>query len=496
MRNGPFVQAPARVEVRLGRKVKRLGICDNALMGRSGAVVLIGLSILWTLPISGQTATDVAAALSRGELRQAVQLADSILREHPADVQVWTLRGVALARGRQDLESLASFNHALDVSPNYMPALQGAAQLAYARHERSASQFLKRIVDLDGKNMTAHAMLAGLAAESGDCPVAINEFREARSVVQTNADALMQYGDCELAEHQVKNAIETFRQILSLRPDEPSAKYKLAVALGDTTEALDLLKTLPANSQVLNLLAEYYAKRKDPESAVAALRQAIRLAPKDEQNYIDLGRIYIEQREPQQALQVENQALGEVPPSARLYVIRGAAYIWLNDSKHAEQDFAKADELEPEKLYGSVGMSMLFRQDQQLPEAIRILRQKLSERPSDATLNYLLADTLIRTGAEPGQPAFKEAVSLLNKTLLVEPGFQKAHVLLGKLYLRESRLEDAAKQLREAIRIDPHDRSAIYQLMLLFRRNGNTAEAGALAAKLKDLVVADEKLIR
>jgi Flp pilus assembly protein TadD len=87
-------------------------------------------------------------------------------------------------------------------------------------------------------------------------------------------------------------------------------------------------------------------------------------------------------------------------------------------------------------------------------------------------------------------------VSLLNKTLLLEPGFQKAHVLLGKLYLRESRLEDAAKQLREAIRIDPHDRSAIYQLMLLFRRNGNTAEAGALAAKLKDLVVADEKLIR
>jgi len=465
-------------------------------MGRSGAVVLIGFSILWTLPVSSKTATDVAAALSHGEFQQAVQLADSILRERPRDAQVWTLRGVAFAQWGRQSESLASFNRALAVSPNYMPALQGAAQLTYARHERSASQFLQRIVDIDPKNATAHAMLAGLAAESQNCPVAIKEFRDAVSVVQTNADALMQYGDCELAEHQVQNAIETFRQILKLRPDESSAKYKLAVALGDTAEALNLLKTLPPNSRVLNLIAEYHARRKDPESAVIALRQAIRLAPKDEQNYIDLGRIYIEQREPQKAVQIESQAMHEVPPSAGLYVIRGAAYIWLNDSERAEQDFAKADELEPEKLYGSVGLSMLFRQDQQLPAAIRILREKLTERPSDATLNYLLADTLIRTGAEPGQPAFNEAVSLLNKTLLLEPGFQKAHISLGKLYLRASRLEDASKQLREAIRIDPRDRSAIYQLMLLFRRNGNTAEAAVLATKLKDLVVADEQRIQ
>ncbi len=442
-----------------------------------------------------QTPTEVAGALAQGQVEHAIELADAALKERPHDPQMWTLRGAALARFREASKSLASFEQALANSPNYLPALQGAAQESYQLHSPEATGFLQRIIASDPTNQTAHAMLGGLAAESHDCRNAIKEFGEASSVIEGNADALMQYGSCQLSEGYAQEATKTLGRLIQLRPDDLSARYKLAVSLGGlhrTAEALALLKTLPPNSEVLNLSAEYYEREKDPKSAETALRQAIKAAPSEEQNYVDLGRLYIELRQPEKAVEVESEALNHIQSSARLYTMRGAAYTWLNDPEEAARDFERAEQLEPDQLYGSIGLSMLRRQDQRLPEAISILRSKVAERPNDATLNYLLADTMIRTGAAPGQALFEEAVSLFKKALLLQPGFQKARVSLGKAYLRAAKPADAEREFREAVRTDPRDRSALTQLVLLLRRNGKAEEAGMWAAKLKELVITAE----
>jgi tetratricopeptide (TPR) repeat protein len=413
----------------------------------------------------GQTAADIGKAFAQGQFQQAVQLADAILKQQPDDAQLWTLRGAALSQLGHPKEGLASFEKALAISPRYLPAIQGAA--------------------------TSHAMLGAMAAEGHNCPQAVEEFAKASSAMENNPDALMQYGTCQLSDGQAASAAATFQRLLSLRPDDPSAKYKLAVSLGsagNTAEALGLLKTLPPNSKVLHLSADYYEKQNDPVSAIGALRQAVALAPDEEQNYVELGQLYIEQREPEGAVEVANQGLRHLPGSARLYTIRGAGYTWLNEPERAAADFDRAERLEPDQLYGAIGLTMLLRQDQQLPEAIRILRQKLSERPNDATLNYLLADTLIRTRVEPGQPGFDEAVSLLRKAVALQPQFDKARITLGKAYLQASRPHEAEEQFREAVRRNPHDRSALMQLVLLLRRNGKKEEAALWSAKLKELV--------
>ncbi len=466
-------------------------------MSRPGLPLLLTLLLLSLGRSSpAQTPADLAAALSNGDLQHAVSLADNILKQHPNDPQIWTLRAVALERLKQPSESLSSFRHALDVSPNYLPALEGAAQLAYSQHDPSASKFLHRILANDSKNAVAHAMLGVLAAESHDCPAALNEFAEAGPFLAAHPDTLVPLGNCQLIENRPAQAVDTFRRIVAARPNDASARYKLALSLrgaGKMSDAITELKTLPPDSKVLDLLADCYVHQQNPDLAMAALRQAIQISPKDEQNYVDLGQLYIERKQPGYALELENQGLRYLPQSARLYTLRGAAYTWLNESEHAARDFEKADQLEPEQLYGSVGLSMLLRQNQNLPQAIEILRAKLAERPSDPTLNYLLADTLVRTGAEPGQPAFREAVSLMEKSVALDSQFQKAHVSLGKLYLREAQPEQAIEQFQTALQIDPHDRSALTQLLLLFRRTGKTEQADAAAHKLKELVARDQR---
>ena len=339
-------------------------------------------------------------------------------------------------------------------------------------------------------------MLGVLAAESHDCPAALNEFAEAGPFVSAHPDTLVPFGNCQLIENRPAQAVDTFRRIVAARPNDASARYKLALSLrgaGKVNDAIDELKTLPPESKVLNLLADCYQQQQNPDLAIPTLQQAIRIAPRDEQNYVDLGQLYIERKLPAYALELENQGLHFLPESARLYTLRGAAHTWLNESEHAARDFEKADQLEPEQLYGSVGLSMLLRQNQNLPQAIEILRAKLAERPRDPTLNYLLADTLVRTGAEPGRPAFREAVSLMEKSVALDSQFQKAHVSLGKLYLREAQPKQAIEQFQTALQIDPHDRSALTQLVLLFRRTGKTEQADAAARKLKELVARDQR---
>ena len=414
---------------------------------------------------ASQTASDLGSAFAHGNFQEAVQLADRLLEQRPDDPQLWTLRGAALSQLGQPKQGLASFEKALAISPRYRPAIEGAA--------------------------TSHAMLGAIAAEEHKCSQAIEQFAKADSAVEHNPDALMEYGNCQLSEQHAASAVPIFQQLLSLRPDDPSAKYKLAVSLGNsgnTAEALALLKTLPPHSKVLSLAAEYYEKQKDPVSAIAALRQAITLAPDEEQNYVELGQLYIEQREPEGAVEVADQGFRYLPRSARLYAIRGAGYTWLNEPERAAADFDQAERLEPDQLYGAIGLSMLLRQDRQLPEAIRILREKLAERPNDATLNYLLADTLIRTGVKPGQAGFEEALSLLRKAVALQPQFNRARIALGKEYLEASQPRDAEEQFREAVRRNPQDRSALMQLVLLLRRNGKKQEAALFAARLKELV--------
>jgi tetratricopeptide (TPR) repeat protein len=414
-----------------------------------------------------------------------------MLDRTPKDARLWTARGVAQARLNQSVDSLASFREALKISPNYVPALQGAAQVAYSQHDPSAARLLRQIISNEPANATAHAMLGALAAESHECQTAVSEFAQAAPAIRQNSAALVQYGDCLLAVDRAREAAGIFRELLQLAPDSPAAKYKLALSLryeGRASEAIELLRTIPSNSKVFNLLGECYAIQKDPESAKAALRKAIQWAPDEEQGYVDLGILYIEQKQPQSAVETANEGLHFLPASARLYTIRGAAYTWLNQPQRAAEDFEKAETLEPEQLYGSVGLSMLLRQDEHLSEAINILRRKIAERPNDATLTFLLADTFIRTGAGPGQASFDEAVKLLKRSIELNPQFEKARVSLGKLYVRASKPEDAAQQFREATRLDPNDRSALTQLVLLLRRTGRSEEAEAEAAKLKKLI--------
>lgn len=451
--------------------------------------------ILTVIAVLG-LAADLNRNVQEGRYPQALAETEALLQQQPSNPRLWTMRGIVLDKLKRPQESLASYLRALDISPKMLAALEGATAVAYRLHHRRAAEFADRVLALEPGNQTAQAISAALAFEGHDCGKAIAHFERAREAIAQNAAALTQYGACLVESGRAEDGVRVFRQTLALKPGEAVGVYNLALALHQARqngEAITLLEKLPSASGTLNLLAACYAEENKISEAVATLRKATELAPKDESNYIDLATLCVDHLSPELAVEIAGIGIRNNPGSARLYTLRGTIRAHEGQTELAQQDFDQAMKLEPDKLYGSVGLSVLLREKADTPKAIALLRQRLREKPAEPTLNYLLADTLVRDGAEPGQPAFDEAIALLKTCVQANPDFGKAHAELGKLYLRQNKTAAAIEELNRAVQLEPSNHTAVNQLILALRRNGDKQRAGQMAARLREILEQERK---
>ncbi|HVH72566.1 MAG TPA: tetratricopeptide repeat protein, partial [Candidatus Dormibacteraeota bacterium] len=230
----------------------------------------------------------------------------------------------------------------------------------------------------------------------------------------------------------------------------------------------------------------YASQYKVPE-AIAAFRKATELDPKNEQNYIDLASLCLDHQSFDVAADIVNVGIANIPDSASLYALRGVIAAQTSNLEQSAADFEQANHLRPDASYGDVGLSLLLGQQSQLDEAIAVIRSRIKSAPNDATLNFLLADLLMRKPDDP-QTGQDEARRLLTKAVRLQPDMAKAHAALGKLLLKSGQAEEAINELKLALAKEPNDRVALNQYVLALTRLHRTEEAKAAAERLRDVL--------
>jgi len=162
-------------------------------------LMLVLISALATPQAKSDLTESVDAALRAKDNARVLQLLQSALRQSPNDARLWTYRGIALSSEGKSKEALTAYRHALKISPNFVAALAGAAEIFYQAGDQQAVPLLDQLARLRKNDQTSHAMLGELANARGDCKSAAMHFEQSVAVAATQPATLQQYGAC-LAE--------------------------------------------------------------------------------------------------------------------------------------------------------------------------------------------------------------------------------------------------------------------------------------------------------
>jgi len=436
----------------------------------------------------------ISSALRAREFDKAVELSRSALRESPNNAQLWTLQGIALASKGDSKEALAAFQQALNISPNSIAALAGAAQIEYQAGNRDAVSLLNRLLQLRPGDPTGHAMLAVLEYRQGNCAAATPHFEKAGELLDSQLDALHAYATCLVKFKRLDDAVTVFQRAVALHPDDRQERQLLASVQLTVHKPQDALATLGPlleasnpRADTLELASNAYEDSGDTPQAVSTLRQALLLDPRNVSLYLDFANISFAHESFQVGIDVITEGLTLQPNADDLYLARGVLYAQLAQYDKAESDFERAYELNPNQSLSSAAQGLVAVQANDLDHALRSVQSKLARNPNDPLLLYLQADVLSQKGADPGTPEFQLAMRSAKKAVAMQPTLAAARAVLAKMYMQTGEYQAAIDQCRKALISDPKDQTAVYRLIQALRKTGQKAEIPDLLKRLAQL---------
>lgn len=456
----------------------------------------IVLFLLWFLSVvAAQSAEDglgtIASALQNREFQKAIELLRPALQAARGNAQLWAMQGTAYAGEGHTKDALASFRSALKISPDYLPALEGAIQIEYEAGDAAAIPLLQRVLRLRPADATSHGMLAVLEYQQNNCGAAVVHFEKAGMLFDSKASALDAYAICLVKLKQPETAAKILQRALALNPDDRRERRLLASVQLMAHQPQDALATLgpllqatDEEVETLELAATAYEANKDTPQAVTTLRQAILLDPQNVNLYVDFANLSSAHDSFQVGIDVVSDGISQLPKAVPLYLARGVLYVQLAQYDKAEADFETAHTLDPRQSLSSAAQGLLAVQEDDVNRALATVQGKLAQRPKDAPLLYLQADFLSQKGVEPGTAEFQLAMRSAKEAVALQPTLSGARTVLAKLYLQEGKYPEAIEQCRKALERDPKDQTALYHLIQALRKTGDNHELPDLLKQL------------
>jgi len=436
----------------------------------------------------------ISDALRSRDFEKALTLSQAALEKQPGDYRIWTLRGIALAGTGKLPSALLAYHHALKISPNYLPALEGAAQSEFQLGHDAAKPLLLSVLAQIPEDSTSNEMLAILEFRQGNCIDAVKHFDAAASAIASQPIPLTEYGWCLDKLKRNEEALKTFARVLSLDPTKPEARYNLALAQSNAHEDEDALATLqplvdtsPGDQTALALTAEILESMGDTPRSVEMLRRAILANPKDVDVYLQFASLSFEHASPKVGIDVLNAGLTQLPNEPRLYLARGVLLTQLGEFAQAADDFEKASRIDPHLSFLNVAEGLVKSQQHMSAEALTKFRAAVQAHPNEAFAQYLLAEALQELGKPEGSPEHREEMEAALRAVKLDPNLVADHDLLSSIYLENGHIDLSIEHSRTALRLDPTDQQAVYHMILALRKTGQKDQVRVFMKRLVEL---------
>ena len=345
----------------------------------------VGIALLSGLP-GGARAADLSPGMEHlraGRTDQALTFFEEAGKQNPNDVKVLNMIGATLCLRNRTQDSIPYFEKALTIDQNFSPARKNLALAEFnlGRYEKAKWHWLN-LHETPTLRPQASLFLGMIASEQRRHKDAVRYFEQAGDLIHNQPQSLI--GFARSLEHEVnpkraddllgmlrrrsdltasdyadiavllsarghhEEALADLARAKQLDPRLPGLGYygvDLLAKAGRTGEALELAENLSTRSpdgRLLSLLAQIAETAGKLDTAIEALRTAIRLEPREEDHYLELSALCTKYRNSDLALEILDLGLLQLPQSYRLLVQKGITLGHAQNYEEAQGVFSKA----------------------------------------------------------------------------------------------------------------------------------------------------------
>lgn len=279
---------------------------------------------------------------------------------------------------------------------------------------------------------------------------------------------------------------------------------------GHTHEAIVILngvvRSAPSTAGAQRLLGKAHYEQRDYVLAATYLRTAIKQDPQDLEATQLLGMTYYFLNQPRQGIPLIEKVQSTLPhPSAAASYILGVSYLQIFEYHKARAAFAQMFSVPPASAQAYVVLAQMMMHRNLNDQAIPQLQRAISLDPKIPMAHYLLGEVyLFRSRFPAALEQFKAELAIdpvlwlaywrlgdaynrlgdldpaeraLKQAILLNQNFSAPYILLGQIELKRRDPQLAAGFLEQALKMDPNNRDAHYNLGLALKMMGKTDDA-------------------
>ena len=367
-----------------------------------------------------------------------------------------------------------------------------------------AEQMLAR----DPGNVEAHRILGRIYSrmigdpaqgrlDEGMLRRAIEQFQKVTEKDPSDAEAFVTLGRLyRLAQNSVE-AEKAFQKALELDPDNEYALHGLALLysdLGDTKTAVQMWERLAQRNphpRIFRALAATLSEARDYSGAVAALRRALELAPKDTEIKRELAENLLLKGDYNEAATLYRELADANPRDAQYPLRLSQIYRQQGDLKKAREAHERAKALDPGNLEVQYNEVNLLEAEGQLASAIARLKEILNSTarvayaPPERANRVMLLERLGLMYRANEQPS--EAVEAFRQMAQLDADLgARAAAQIIETYRAAKQFAQAEQEAERAFKQYPNDRMLRLVRASLLADLGRGAEAVAEVKRLLD----------
>ncbi|HZM86355.1 MAG TPA: tetratricopeptide repeat protein [Blastocatellia bacterium] len=414
----------------------------------------------------------------QNDLDAAAKVYDEMIRLFPANPQPHFLAGEVLALGSKMDLARKEFETALQIKPDFLPAVEELVAIDLAgRHYAAASNRVQSAISKHPKAPGLHLALAKVHAAQTNLAATEAALSQAIAVDQNFQPAYLALARLYLDSNRHTDAIEKLTALLTRVPNSVAAWMQLALIhhqlrnFKDARDAYEkLLAVEPRYFPALNNLASLYTEQFNQlDRAYTLARSARDLRPSDPVVADTLGWILYKRGEYSGALPLLQEGAAKLSKSAEAQFHLGMNQYRLGDEAAARTALERALKLGedfPGKAEAQAKLSLLSK----LGESLNLadVEKQLAADPRDPLLLSRIASLYEQSGA------FDKAATACRQAIEQNPRNVAAMLKLAQLYAGP--LRDPAKALevaRTARSVAPDDRNVAQTLGRLAFQSGD-----------------------